>query len=82
MKKCSHRELTLLPGSKPKARCRHCHLTLFADELGEDYCPECYEVDGEKRSDFEIVETADGGKTRYRCEKCNIIIEYPNLDGR
>jgi len=53
----------------------------LAGEVEEGYCPECYEVDGEKRNDFEIVGTTDGGKTRYRCEKCNIIIEHPNLDG-
>jgi transposase-like protein len=49
------------------------------DDLVEGYCPECYEADGLKRTDFETVEAAGGGKTRYRCEKCNIIIEYSNL---
>ena len=66
----------LLPKAKGRVRCLHCHLTLLADELGEGYCPECFETKGMKRFDFETVDTPGEGKTRYRCEECNIIIEY------
>ena len=76
MTECNHQTLVLLPDTRQKLQCRHCHLTIMADELGDGYCPECYEIDGWKRSDFESVVTSGTEKTRYRCEECHIIIEY------
>jgi predicted RNA-binding Zn-ribbon protein involved in translation (DUF1610 family) len=56
-------------------RCRHCHLTITADELQGRYCPECFEVYGMKRDHFEEVLAVDQEKTRYQCEECGVIIE-------
>ncbi len=56
-------------------RCRHCHLTIKADELGGGYCPECYEINGKKQSDFEEVAAEETTRVRYRCEDCGLIIE-------
>jgi hypothetical protein len=50
-------------------------LTIKADELGDGYCPECFERDGSKRYEFEEMEAAEGKITRYRCEECGVIIE-------
>ena len=44
-------------------------------EIEGGFCPECYEVYGVKRLDFEPLEPADAGKTRYSCENCGAIIE-------
>ena len=74
---CSHAALELLPERKRSLRCRHCHLTLDAAELGEGYCPECYDRLGERRYDFEEVKTSGSGAVRYRCEECGAIIESP-----
>ncbi len=57
---CLHHNLVLLPAAGKRVRCRHCHLTIDPKELGDNHCPECYEVHGEKRSDFETIE--DGQK--------------------
>jgi rubredoxin len=48
---------------------------MTADELRGRYCPECLEVHGIRRDDFEEVKAADQGKTRYQCEQCGSIIE-------
>jgi len=74
MDSCKHHHLVLLPHSTQRMRCRHCHLTIKADELEGDYCPECYERSGLRRHDFELIETEMS--TRYRCEACHAIIEY------
>jgi hypothetical protein len=74
MTECLHKQLTLLKTEKSRLRCRHCHLTLSEQELGEGYCPECYEVDGIRRYEFEKVEEADSGSVTYRCEGCGISI--------
>jgi rubredoxin len=50
-------------------------LTIRAEELGDSYCPECYEADGNKKYDFEKIETKEPETDRYRCEKCGAIIE-------
>jgi hypothetical protein len=50
-------------------------LTITADELQGKYCPECFEVHGLKRYDFEEVQATDQEKTRYQCEQCGAIIE-------
>ena len=75
MSGCKHQSLVLLDLEDKKLRCRHCHLTINEDELADGYCPECYEVYGVKRSDFERLEPESNGKARYSCEECGIIIK-------
>jgi hypothetical protein len=75
MSSCNHDKLVLLPDEKDRLQCRHCHLTIKADELGDEYCPECFEIHDEKRYDFEKVEAAETATTRYRCEECGETIE-------
>lgn len=72
---CLHTHLTLLPRREKRLRCRHCHLTIKADELQDGFCPECYERSGRKRYDFETVASETDGKAVYRCEDCGAIIE-------
>jgi len=73
---CLHHNLLLLPSeTKNRLRCRHCHLTIKADELETRYCPECYEATGRKRSDFDEVEPVEAGQVQYRCEDCGLFIE-------
>ena len=76
MTSCNHDKLILLPVKKNRLRCRHCHLTIEADELGDGYCPECFETNGKKHYDFKEVETGEKGITRYRCEDCGATIPY------
>jgi len=71
---CNHQTIVLLAPQGKKLRCRHCHLTINKKELADDYCPECYEVYGVKRRDFEQLEPEGDNKTRYSCEKCGAII--------
>lgn len=74
MPRCRHRHLTLLAPSGKRLKCRHCHLTLKPDELEGGYCPECFEVDGKRRYDFDEIVGADTGLTRYRCEACGLVV--------
>lgn len=76
MNSCKHKTLALVPLRTHKLRCRHCHLTITEEELGSGCCPECFEVTGEKRRDFETV-AADGisGTVRYCCEECGMVID-------
>ena len=55
-------------------RCKRCHLTLSADELGDGYCPECFDRTGAKHYDFESLANSSGNVVRYRCEDCGVII--------
>jgi len=75
MDSCRHPNLILLQEKNKVLRCRHCHLTIDADELGDGYCPECYEERGVRHHDFDEVEAPDGEKVRYRCEDCGALIE-------
>ena len=75
MTSCVHHNLVLLPVKGTRLRCRHCHLTIDPEELGDNHCPECYEVHGEKRNDFEAVEEVEKTIARYRCEDCGVMIE-------
>ncbi|MEN6475968.1 MAG: hypothetical protein ABFD81_18280 [Syntrophaceae bacterium] len=75
MTSCRHLNLVVLPAGPEKMRCRHCHLTITADEIPGGYCPECFEVHGKKRFDFEKIDDRGQTKTRYRCETCGAIIE-------
>jgi hypothetical protein len=74
MSDCPHTEIVLLPAPAKKRRCRHCHLTLSAEELGDGCCPECFDVTGRRRYDFEDVAAGDDGGPRYRCEICGAIL--------
>lgn len=73
---CRHKNLFLLPSeSEDRVRCRHCHLTIKAGELGSSYCPECYEAEGKKRYDFEEVQNEQHNEqVQYRCEDCGLLI--------
>jgi hypothetical protein len=73
MKACNHTNLELLPGLKAKLRCRHCHLTLDAEDLKDGFCPECFDTSGKKRYDFEELEAPEA-PARYRCDDCGAII--------
>lgn len=75
MESCQHQNIVLLPRTRQKLRCRHCHLTIDPDELGGGCCPECQEVSGKRRYDFEKIDETEQQATRYRCEDCGIIIE-------
>lgn len=75
MSACRHLQLVLLRERKNRLRCRHCHLTINADELTSRYCPECYESSGKRRNDFEEVAAAADDIVRYRCEDCGVMIE-------
>jgi hypothetical protein len=57
-----------------KNRCRHCHFTIDEEELGCGYCPECQEVYGVRRRDFEEVKTKDEDAVLYRCEDFGTLI--------
>ncbi len=72
---CRHKNLVLLTEPKGRVRCRHCHLTIKRAELGDRYCPECYETTGSKRYDFEPVEEPITDKIQYLCEDCNLLIQ-------
>jgi hypothetical protein len=76
MASCPHGTLELLPERKTTLRCRHCHLTISGEELGDGFCPECFERSGTKRYEFEHWAT-EGGGARYRCEECGAIIKSP-----
>ena len=73
MSSCQHKTLVLLK-SKPRKRCQHCHLTLSADELGEGYCPECFETQGRKRFDFDEVQETENDHPQYVCDECWVRI--------
>jgi Zn finger protein HypA/HybF involved in hydrogenase expression len=75
MNPCKHHNLVLIPEKKNVLRCRHCHLTINADELHGGCCPECFDVHGQRHYDFDSIESPDKGKIRYRCEQCGLIIE-------
>jgi predicted RNA-binding Zn-ribbon protein involved in translation (DUF1610 family) len=75
MTSCTHRQLVLLPETRNRLRCRHCHSTINAADLTYRYCPECLETNNTKRYDFEEIVPADAGNVRYRCEECGVIIE-------
>ena len=75
MEHCDHNKLVLITENESRLRCRHCNLTIKANELGGGYCPECYEESGVRRSDFEEIPAESSDIARYRCEKCHAIIE-------
>jgi hypothetical protein len=77
MNECHHANLELLPVRKRTLRCRHCHLTLDGAELGDNYCPECFDRSGQRRYEFDEVESAGDAVATYRCEQCGAIVKMP-----
>lgn len=75
MHECFHKNLVLITEAADRMRCCQCHLTLTAEELGDSYCPECYETKGKKNYRFESVVPDRKGGSRYRCEDCGVLIE-------
>jgi rubrerythrin len=75
MTSCKHRKLVLLPEKKHKLRCKHCHLSIDTEELGDSYCPECFETKGRKLYDFQEIVSESKETIQYRCEECGILIE-------
>lgn len=75
MTSCNHSALELLPDRKKTLRCRHCHLTIAEEEVGDGFCPECFADSGIKRYDFEEMVAGSGIAARYRCEECGAIIK-------
>ena len=74
MTPCRHATLELLVERKSTMRCRRCHLTMAAEELGDGYCPECFDISGTKHFDFEELAHTGSQGSRYRCEDCGILI--------
>ena len=78
MKSCKHPHLVVLQENHRRLRCRHCHLTISAEELSAGYCPECFETTGRKHDDFEEIGGSEKAVTRYRCEDCGALIDPEN----
>jgi len=73
---CLHQKISFIrPDTKQRFQCQHCHLTITEEELGKNFCPECFEKTGKKHYDFESVTSHLTNNVRYRCESCGIIIE-------
>jgi hypothetical protein len=49
-------------------------LTISSEELGDGFCPECFETNGNKHYEFESMAATHTG-VRYRCEECGAIIK-------
>jgi hypothetical protein len=77
MASCNHSTLELLPERKTTLRCRYCHLTISSEELGDGFCPECFDARGNKRYEFEQIAASEAAGARYRCEECGVIITSP-----
>jgi hypothetical protein len=77
MSSCHHETLELLPERKSTLRCRYCHLTISGEELGDGFCPECFETTGSKRYEFEQMAATETGGARYRSVECGAIIKSP-----
>ncbi len=78
MDACAHSHIVVVMDSIRRLRCRHCHLTLKPNELVHGYCPECYEIDGQKRDEFEEIQAPGGDETSYRCEDCGALLTPSN----
>jgi predicted RNA-binding Zn-ribbon protein involved in translation (DUF1610 family) len=74
MSSCKHSALELLPERKSALRCRRCHLSISTEELGDGFCPECFDTTGARNYDFESVTNPGASTVRYRCEECGAII--------
>jgi hypothetical protein len=74
MASCNHSTLELLTERKTTLRCRYCHLTISGEEVGDGFCPECFDASGNKRYEFERIVASEATAARYRCEDCGVII--------
>jgi predicted RNA-binding Zn-ribbon protein involved in translation (DUF1610 family) len=74
MNSCNHTNLELLPVRKNTVRCRYCDLTLAVEDLQDGFCPECFDVSGTKRYEFDEVKSREEPAARYRCDDCGVII--------
>ncbi|MCP4714163.1 MAG: hypothetical protein GY868_03520 [Deltaproteobacteria bacterium] len=72
---CKHEILRLVPPTPGKLRCRHCHLVISEQEIGDGYCPECLEVSKIRRKDFDQIEAENAGTVRYCCEGCGMVVD-------
>jgi len=61
---CRHGTLVLVTAKK-RMRCRHCHLTIAADELADGHCPECFETKRRALFDFDDVTEPGGARLSY-----------------
>ena len=75
MTSCRHNNLSFMGKQQKKLRCCHCHLTIDEEELRDGYCPECREVEGVRRRDFEEMIQQEDGIIRYCCDDCGALIE-------
>ena len=73
MESCRHLSLVLVR-AEVKRRCQRCQLVLSAEELGDSFCPECYEEKGQRNYAFENVKDTREGKALYLCEDCGVGI--------
>ena len=73
MESCRHTTLVLAK-VEVKRRCCKCHLSLSTEELGDSFCPECFESSGRRNYDFEDIEDASVGEPRYFCEDCGAAV--------
>ncbi len=64
-----------MPQEMIKIRCENCHLTIKKDEIGDGFCPECYEKDGKKRYDFEELVPEKSSEIKYSCEDCGYVVK-------
>jgi len=71
---CNHSSLELLPERDQRVRCRRCDLTISRTEIEGSYCPECFERSGAKCYDFDELEEIKNAVSRYRCERCGVIV--------
>ena len=53
MTACKHAALELLPERKGKVRCQRCNLTISPEDLGDGFCPECFDSAGVKHYNFD-----------------------------
>ncbi len=75
MSSCKHEILTLVQIKNNKLRCRHCHLTISADELSNGCCPECLDVHKVRRRDFDEIVEVGKDTIRYCCERCGMVVD-------
>ena len=71
---CPHKTILVIKDNAEKLRCTRCHLTLDAVDLGDACCPECLDVSGRRRYDFEKVSRPEVVAPRYRCDDCGLML--------
>ncbi len=78
MDECRHANILIINQNTDRVRCRHCHLTIKAEDLDDGYCPECFSERGIRRSDFEKIVSVDKAPAQYRCEDCGAML-HPQM---